>query len=93
MEKYSQKITERQFLHYAIFPDGDSRTIFGFYYDLENDLSDIEDDPYIDDNDYRRSSLNLSTPLQTVQMTAGTETQPRTDDDEIYKTDTNSTKT
>ena len=77
----------------AIFPDRDSRRIFDFYYDLDNDLSDIEDDPYIDDNDYRRSSLNLSTPLQTEEITVDTEKRPRTDDDEFIKTDTNSTKT
>ena len=69
----------------AIFPDRDSRRIFGFYYDLDNDLSDIEDDPYIDDNDYRRSLLNLSTPLQTEEMIVDTEKRPRTDDDEFIK--------
>ena len=69
----------------AIFHDRDSRKIFGFYNDLDNDLSDMEDDPYIDDNDYRRSSLNLSTPLQTEQMTVDTEKRPRTDDDEFIK--------
>ena len=40
----------------AIFPYRDSRKILGYYYDLDNDLSDMEDDPYnIDDNDYRQA--------------------------------------
>ena len=45
----------------ATFPDRDSKKIINFYYNQDNnDKTDMDDDQYIDDNDIRRSTLNLS---------------------------------
>lgn len=62
------------------FPDRDSRKIFNFYYNHDNDnmqtgILDMEDDLYMDDNDFRRSSLNLSDPRTILQTQSQTEWQ------------------
>ena len=70
----------------ATFPDRDSGKIFNFYYNQEkNDESDMDDDPFIDDNDFRRSSLNLSNQQTEPPVTTETEKRPRTDEDEFKK--------
>ena len=45
----------------ATFPDRDSKKVFNFYYNQDNNVqTDMDDGQYIDVNDIRRSSLNLS---------------------------------
>ena len=71
----------------ATFPDRDSKKIFNFYYNQDNnDETDMDDDQYIDDNDIRRSSLNLSDfhsadPPSTLE----TEKRPRSHDNDFLK--------
>ena len=62
--------------------------MFNSYYNQDNDHdsisnTDMEDDPYMDDNDFRCSSLNLSDNLQTVipQQQRETKNIPRTFDE------------
>ena len=64
------------------FPDRHSWKIFIFYYNHDNDnmqtdISDMEDNPYMDDNDFRRSSLNLSDPRTILQAQPQWEAEKR----------------
>ena len=67
----------------ATFPDRDSKKIFNFYYNQDNnDETDMDDDQYIDDNDIRGSSLNISDfHSADPPLTKETEKRPRSHDD------------